>query len=124
MKIATFMNSLFLTAVFACGTAFSACTIIESKRVFEGSERKIVTLENERIIVEIAPELEGRVISYKDKSKKLSAFECLDDCPYHYGCRWEGKPFTYRIDSKTAERAAVTVMGGGKVSVGNIHNIV
>jgi hypothetical protein len=108
----------------ATSASFAACTVTEAKRKFEGSERTIITLENDRIIVEIAPDLEGRVISYKDKSKATSAFECLDDCPYHYGCRWEGKPFTYRIDSKGPDRAAVTVIGGGKVSVGNIHNIV
>ena len=115
--------SLLALVLFTSGL-FAACSVREEKRKFEGAERTIVTLENDRIIVEIAPDLEGRVIAYRDKSKKTSAFECLDDCPYHYGCRWEGKPFGYRIDSKGPERAAVTVTGGGKVSIGNLHSIV
>ena len=102
----------------------AACTVTESKRKFEGAERTIVTMENERLLIEIAPDLEGRVIAYKDKTRPRSPFEWLDDCPYHYNCRWEGKPFTYRIDSKGPERAAVTVIGGGNVSVGDIHRVV
>jgi len=41
--------------------------------------------------------------------------------PYHYGGRWEGKPFTYKIDAKGPDKAAVTVSGGGKVAVGLLH---
>ena len=47
----------------------------------------------------------------------------MDDCPYHYGGRWEGKPFTGRIDARGPERAAVTVSGGGKVSVGLVRDV-
>ena len=78
-------------------------------------------MENERILVEMVPELEGRISRYVDKTKTSSGFEWLDDCPYHYGGRWKGKPFTYRIDSTGPDRAAVTVLGSRKIAVGLIH---
>jgi len=106
-------------------TDFSAaqCTLSVATRKFEGAERTIVTMENPRILVEVVPELEGRISRYVDKSKSSTAFEWLDDCPYHYGGRWEGKPFTHRIQSKGPQRAAVTVIGGGKVSVGLLRGL-
>ena len=97
--------------------ALSQCKVTESTRLFEGAQRQIITLENERVMVEVAPTLEGRIISYRDKLTPKTPFEWLDDCPYHYGARWEGKPFTYQITEQTAERASVTVTGGGKISV-------
>ena len=107
-----------------CGaTASAACKVSETKRKFEGAEHTIVTLQNDRILAEIVPDLEGRVCRYVDKSRPESAFEAVDDCPYHYGGRWEGKPFTYRIEAKGPDRAAVAVQGGGKVAVGLIHGL-
>ncbi|HZK81418.1 MAG TPA: hypothetical protein VFC46_10135, partial [Humisphaera sp.] len=107
-----------------CGHVASAnVTLTESKRKFEGAERTVVHIENEKIIVEIVPELEGRVIKYQDKSKPHTGFEWLDDCPYHYGGRWEGVPFSYKIDSKGPDRAAITVSGGGKVAVALLHQL-
>ena len=49
--------------------AFAECKVTESVRKFEGAERTIVTMENERIVVEVAPTLEGRIIRYADNSK-------------------------------------------------------
>ncbi len=97
--------------------AQAQCKVSTSIRKFEGAERTIITMENDRIALEIAPDLEGRVISYRDKSRQDSPFECLDDCPYHYGCRWEGKPFTYKIVEKGPDKAVVTVSGSGKIAV-------
>jgi len=97
--------------------ASAQCKLTESKRKFEGAERTIVTMENQRIIVEVVPELEGRIIRYRDKGRPASAFEWLDDCPYHFGARWEGKPFEYRIDARGPDRAALSVTGGGKIAV-------
>ncbi|MCY3022723.1 MAG: hypothetical protein NTW87_27405, partial [Planctomycetota bacterium] len=102
---------------------YAECKVTESKRKFEGAERTIVTLENERIIVEIAPDLAGKVFRYQEKDKKTTPFEWLDDCPYHYGGRWEGKPFTYQIADKGPNRAAVTVKGGGKVAVALLRGL-
>ncbi len=101
----------------AAPVAWAQCKVSTATRKFEGTERTIVTLENERILVEVAPDLEGRIITYRDKQRAGSPFECLDDCPYHYGARWEGKPFSYRVDDKGPQRAAVTVTGGGKIAV-------
>ena len=58
-----------------------------------------------------------------DKSKPHTGFEWLDDCPYHYGGRWEGVPFSYKIDSKGPDRAAITVSGGGKIAVALLHQL-
>src|ERR1700722_8465312 len=99
------------------GPAIAQCQVRIGKRKFEGAERTIVTMENKKILVEIAPELEGRLIRYQDKTRPGSPLEWLDDCPYHYAGRWEGKPFTYRVDAQQPDRAAVTVMGGGKLAV-------
>src|SRR5450759_1927013 len=88
-----------LVAAFAMGAvapaALAQCKVSTATRKFEGAERTIITMENERILGEIAPDLEGRIVTYKDKKRPGSPFECLDDCPYHYGARWDGKPFTY-----------------------------
>ncbi|HUS90240.1 MAG TPA: hypothetical protein VM695_00275, partial [Phycisphaerae bacterium] len=109
----------FAAAVALAGAApgLAECRISVEKRRFEGAERTIIRMENERIAVEVVPELEGRLSAYRDKSRPSCAFEWLDDCPYHYGGRWEGKPFTWRLDDKGPKRAAVTVEGGGKVAV-------
>ena len=104
-------------------SAQAACKLSVSKQKFEGAERTIVTMENDRILVDIVPELEGRIARYRDKTRPGSAFEALDDCPYHYGGRWEGKPFTHRIDAKGPDRAAVTVQGGGKIAVALLQGL-
>ncbi len=80
-------------------------------------------LENPKIIVEVVPELEGRVIRFQDKSRTGTPFEWLDDCPYHYQGRWEGMPFSYKVNSKGAEVASLTVTGGGKVAVALVRQI-
>ena len=94
----------FVVLVHLAATAGAACKATVSKRKFEGAQRTIITLENDRIVAEIVPELEGRVCRYADKSRPASAFEALDDCPYHFAGRWEGKPFTYTIDAQGPER--------------------
>jgi hypothetical protein len=96
---------------------------MESIRKFEGAERTIVTMENERVVVEVAPSLEGRLIRYADKSKPSTPLEWLDDCPYHYNGRWEGKPFTHEIVSRGPAQAAVTVKGGGKIAVALLRKL-
>ncbi len=108
----------------ACfSSAFAECKVTESVRKFEGAERTIVTMENERVVVEIAPSLEGRLIRYAEKSKPATPLEWLDDCPYHYNGRWEGKPFTHQIDQTGPERTAVTVKGGGKIAVALLRKL-
>jgi hypothetical protein len=109
----------------ASRSLFAQCTLTESRRKFEGGQRTVVHMENERIIVEIVPELEGRVIRYVDKSRSspTCGFEWLDDCPYHYGGRWEGVPFRYHVDAAGPDRAAVTVSGGGKIAVALLHHL-
>ena len=106
-----------VAAMAAAAPVLAECKLTVAKRRFEGAERTIVRMENDRIAVEVVPVLEGRISVYRDKSKPSCAFEWLDDCPYHYGGRWEGKPFTHRIDARGPDRAAVTVEGGGKVAV-------
>ena len=120
-----FRSCAFLALLLFTPTLFSQCTLTESKRKFEGGERTVVHMENDRIIVEIVPELEGRVIKYVDKSRTSATcgFEWLDDCPYHYGGRWEGVPFKYHIDATGPDRAAVTVSGGGKIAVALLHHL-
>ena len=115
------LGGVFLVLWAAPGWA--ECKLTETRRVFQGAERTIVTMENERIVVEIVPELDGRIARYADKSKTSSAFEWLDDCPYHYGARWEGKPFTHRIEARGPDRAAVSVAGGGKIAVSLLRNV-
>ena len=84
----------------AASTVRAQCVLTETRRKFEGAEHTVVHMENERIIVEVVPELEGRIIKYVDKSRPASGFEWLDDCPYHYGGRWEGVPFQYHVNAK------------------------
>ena len=105
------------------GSAAAACKLTVATRKFEGADRTVITMENERILVEVVPELEGRISRYADKSRPASGFEWLDDCPYHYGGRWEGKPFTHRIDAQGPDRAAMTVLGGGKISVALLRSL-
>jgi hypothetical protein len=121
----TFMRQAVLLAALALAAlpAWAECKLTEGKRKVEGAERVVYTLENERILVEVVPELAGRVTRYVDKTKEKSAFEWLDDCPYHYGCRWEGKAFTGQVDARGPERAAVTVKGGGKIAVAHLRGI-
>jgi len=116
-------SSAFLTLSLLGSVVFAECKLTETRRKYQGAERTIVTLENERILVEVVPELEGRIARYADKARPASAFEWLDDCPYHYGARWEGKPFTHRVDAKGPERAAVTVSGGGKIAVSLLRSV-
>jgi len=112
-----------LVLALLCGTVLAECKLTETRRKVDGAERTVYTLENERILVEVVPELSGRVSRYVDKTKEKSAFEWLDDCPYHYGCRWEGKAFTGQVDARGPERAAVTVKGGGKIAVAHLRLI-
>jgi hypothetical protein len=112
-----------LALAFVSSSLHAECKVTETKRKFEGAERVILTLENERVIVEIAPELAGKIFRYQEKDKKTTPYEWLDDCPYHYGGRWEGKPFTYEVADKGPNRAAVTVKGGGKVSVALLRSL-
>jgi hypothetical protein len=109
--------------LFLAAAAPADVTVTESRRKFEGAERTVVHMENERITVEVVPELEGRVINYRDKSKPGSGFEWLDDCPYHFMGKWEGVPFSYKIDSKGPDRGAVTVTGGGKIAVALLRHL-
>lgn len=112
-----------LAAVLLPSSAWAQCKLTESIRKVEGAERALITMENERILVEVIPELSGRIHRYQDKSRTDTPFEWLDDCPYHYGGRWEGKPFTYRIDARGPERAAITVTGGGKIAVALLRDL-
>ena len=109
--------------VLAAPALRAECKVTETKRLFEGAEHKIVTLENSRIIVEVVPEVGGKIIRYELKDKKQKLFSWLDDCPYHYMCRWEGVPFTYKVGSKGPDKASVTVMGGGKIAVAHLRGI-
>lgn len=104
-------------------SAHGAATIKELKREFEGRERTVVVMENDRILVEIVPSVAGRIVSYRDKSKRLSAFEWLDDCPYHYGCRWEGKPFTHQISETGPGKVSLKVEGGGRIAVAQLRGV-
>ena len=119
------MYALMLVLPLAAGAspALGACVVKQSTRKFEGADRTIVTMENDKILVEIAPELNGRIIRYVDKSRQDTPLEWLDDCVYHYGGRWEGKPFTFRIDDQGPDRASVTVMGGGKLAVALLRSL-
>ncbi|HEY3321132.1 MAG TPA: hypothetical protein VGP72_11750 [Planctomycetota bacterium] len=122
------LHSLRLCVEFAAlfslaSLAHAECKVTESRRNFEGAERPIVTLENDRIVVEIAPDMAGKIFRYKEKNKNTTPFEWLDDCPYHYGGRWEGKPFTHMIGDKGPEKASVTVKGGGKVAVALLRSL-
>ena len=118
---ATLLAALLFIAL--SSTAFAQCKLVETTKKVDGAERTVVVMENERILVEVVPELAGRINRYQDKSRKNTPFEWLDDCPYHYGGRWEGKPFTHRIDAKGPDRAAVTVMGGGKIAVALLRHL-
>jgi hypothetical protein len=106
-----------IVALSPAASATAACKVTVAQQKFEGAERTVVTMENDRIVVDVVPVLEGRVSRYLDKARPTCPFEWVDDCPYHYGGRWEGKPFTYKIDEKGPDRAAVTVEGGGQVAV-------
>ncbi|MCX7933640.1 MAG: hypothetical protein N3A66_00090 [Planctomycetota bacterium] len=107
-----------LLALLCCAApAAAAARLSESKRQFEGAERTIVALENDRIQVEVVPECAGRIVRFADKRTESTPFEWLDDCPYGYGARWEGKPFTHEVIAKGPESAAVKVKGGGKIAV-------
>jgi hypothetical protein len=105
-------------------TVRAQCVLTESRRKFEGAEHTVVHMENERIVVEVVPELEGRIIKYFDKTRPASGFEWLDDCPYHYGGRWEGVPFQYHVNAKGPASASVTVSGGGKIAVALLHSLI
>lgn len=126
MKTLTPRTALLSAAFLAAGLASWAraeCKLTETKKKVEGAERTVYTLENERILVEVVPDLSGRISRYVDKTKEKSAFEWLDDCPYHYACRWEGKLFIGQADARGPDRAAVTVKGGGKIAVGHLRNV-
>ena len=123
MKFSIFDFRFAIFAVVMCGIVRAECKLSEARRKVEGAERTVYTLENERILVEVVPELAGCVSRYVDKTKEKSAFERLDDCPYHYGCRWEGKAFTGQVEARGPERAAVTVKGGGKIAVAHLRLI-
>jgi hypothetical protein len=61
-----------LALLWAADLADAACRLTTVVRKFEGAERKIVVMENDRILVEVVPELEGRVSRYVDKTKRPS----------------------------------------------------
>lgn len=122
-KITTRFLGLALLGVLTASVTFAECKLTEVKRNFEGAERTIIVMENERILVEVVPELEGRVITYRDKSKKETGFEFLDDCPYHYGGRWEGKAFDYKVIERGPQKASLSVSGGGKISVALLRSL-
>jgi hypothetical protein len=118
-------NALTAVLLLLSATAVRAqCVLTETRRKFEGAEHTVVHMENERIVVEVVPELEGRIIKYADKTRPASGFEWLDDCPYHYGGRWEGVPFQYHVNSKGPKQASLTVSGGGKIAVALLHRLV
>ena len=41
--------------------------LTQATRKFEGADHAVVTMENDKILVEVVPELEGRVSRYVDK---------------------------------------------------------
>ena len=111
-----------IIALLVCtAPAAAAARLTESRRQFEGAERTVVTLENDRIVVDVVPECAGRIVRFADKRRDKTPFEWLDDCPYGYGARWEGKPFTYEIVASGPEKAAVKVKGGGKIAVASLR---
>ena len=112
-----------VAVIFLAASVHGAVTIKETTRKFEGRVQTIVVMENDRILVEVAPSVAGRIITYRDKSEKLSAFEWLDDCPYHYGCRWEGKPFTHEIVETGPDKVSLKVRGGGRIAVAQLRSV-
>ena len=78
-------------------------------------EDDVVTLENGRIQVQVAPGMGGNIIRFADKTKPVSPFSRLDDNFSSTG-NWEPAPFTVRIDDRGPNRAAVTLIGGGKLT--------
>ncbi len=112
-----------LTASLAVTAAFAAPTLRVENRDFNGRPRDIVVMENDRVRVEVVPSDSGQISVFQDKTKTESAFEWFDDCPYHYGCRWEGYPFDYTTDTSVPGEVSVTVTGGGKITVGGIKSV-
>ncbi len=111
--------ALGLTAAGARGAA----TLRVEQREFSGRMREIVVIENARVRAEIVPSDSGRIAIYRDKARPESAFEWLDDCPYHYACRWEGQPFTHTLGEQGPDRVSVTVRGGGKIAVAHLRAV-
>lgn len=78
-------------------------------------ECNVITLENERVIVQVAPDADGNVIRIADKTKTDTPFCRLDDNFSSTGS-WQGKPYTYRIEERGPNRAAVTLLGSGTLT--------
>ncbi len=99
-----------------CGHGLqAACSVSETTRKIGTVEQRVMVMENDRIRIEIAPELAGKILVYQDKRRPATPFEEMDDCPYHYSGRWESKGFTGAFSERGPDRASITVAGGGKV---------
>ncbi len=98
-----------------------ACSVREERRVVAGAERTVVMLANDRIEVELVPEMAGTITRYALVGATQTPFEFLDDCPYHYACRWEGKAFTHAVVDAGPARASVTVRGGGTIAPSHLR---
>jgi len=121
MKLPTAL--LLLPALFLVTPASAQLSMKVEDRVHGGRQREIIVMENARVKVEIVPSDAGRIITYRDKTRDITGFEWLDDCPYHYGCRWEGQPFEYSLGENTPDKVSATVKGGGKIAVGILKSV-
>lgn len=92
-------------------------------------EATILTLENNRISLDIVPEVGGNILKYHDKQSpnfkqdkahsdwwgnSADAFQRMDDSFGDSG-QWKPEPHTYSIDEHGPRRAAVTVTGNGQL---------
>src|SRR6187549_69973 len=96
-------------ATLAGAAAQAACSVSEITRKIGSVEQRILVMENDRIRVEIAPDLAGKVLVYRDKRREATPFEEMDDCPYHYAGKWESRQFKGAFTERGPERAAITV---------------
>ena len=103
--------------------SFGAASIDEAVRQFTLSdpawiqkhESMVVTLANDRIAAGIAPDVDGNIISFVDKTRPTSPFSRLDDSFATTG-QWKGRAYTYHIDERGPDRAAVTLETGGTLT--------
>jgi hypothetical protein len=100
------------------------CTVTDGIGTFElndpGFNKKysyarLITLENPRIRVQIAPDAEGNIVSFTDKTSRRNPFSRLDDNFTSTG-QWQPEPFACRIDESGPDRAAITLTAKGKLT--------
>lgn len=114
---------LSLLTLFCSTVVFAECSLSEATRTYElndpggltKNEGPVITLENSRIVVEVAPEGGGNIMRFADKAKTRNPFHRLDDNFSNTG-QWKALPYTYCIDERGPKRAAVTFIGGGTLT--------